>query len=74
MTRNKIVFVNTQDPKHAAHVAAISGAADEDAREVAIAAAAKPSDPDAFDNYLRWYCSPYDMEQYKQLLQAVGWS
>lgn len=37
-------------------------------------AAAKPSDPNAFDNYLRWYCSPYDMEQYKQLLQAVGWS
>ncbi|KAG2451489.1 hypothetical protein HYH02_004087 [Chlamydomonas schloesseri] len=72
VTRQKIIFVNTKD--YSKQIDAVTAAgSDEAAREAALQQAAKPAEPDAFDNYLRWYCAQYDEAQYRQLLAAVGW-
>ncbi|GLC43886.1 hypothetical protein PLESTB_000919300 [Pleodorina starrii] len=72
VTRQKVVFVTSKDHAVQAVAAAVAGG-DEEAREAALRAAARPDDPDAFANYLRWYCTPYDLETYKALLDSVGW-
>ncbi|KXZ55859.1 hypothetical protein GPECTOR_2g1410 [Gonium pectorale] len=72
VTRQKIVFIQTKD--YAKQIEAVAAAGDDEARrEEALQAAADAKDPDAFSNYLRWYCAPYDEAAYRVLLQGAGW-
>ncbi|PNH09922.1 Random slug protein 5 [Tetrabaena socialis] len=72
VTRGKIVFINSKE--HSKHVDAVAAAgSDSTQREEALRLAADPADPDAFCNYIRWYCAPYDEAAFRTLLQRVGW-
>ncbi|KAG2498276.1 hypothetical protein HYH03_003537 [Edaphochlamys debaryana] len=73
VTRQKIVFIQTKD--FAGQIEAVQAAGEDEAkREEALAAAGNKEDADAFVNYLRWYCAPYDEAAYRALLASVGWS
>ncbi|GFR46882.1 hypothetical protein Agub_g8523 [Astrephomene gubernaculifera] len=72
VTRQKIVFIQTKD--YAKQIAQVQEAGDnEPQREEALRGVADEANPDAFCNYLRWYCTPYDEPAYRSLLESVGW-